>query len=312
MANGSPSGSTGRQWSTAWIKTVERLGLLAHHPTAGRQRTRIKRIEALTSHVQAEIQDQTHGTCHVTLKFVPLAERTWVRLIERLESQLQSNAQQHAMAHPPEQMRVIEELFRETGPFFTELSALLLPERADEILVECSCRPTETKTCPGCDLVYRQIGTMLDEEPILLLRLRGRDWQALQQAFQARRSTDYLNGQSATGVAQNRTSGAERSALAQPGVQPAATGESLERTLAHFWGSRKTLEALHYHIAPPIIELALLRRLGPLPAMLDERAGSATPDHNLDQEMAKIYRQVTVEAQALAYSLDTIDQGENG
>src|SRR5215207_9722543 len=99
MASGSISGIAARQWSTAWIRTVERLGLLARHPTAGRQRTRIKRIEALTSHVQAEIQDQTHGTCHITVKFAPLAERTWARLIERLESQLQSNAQQHAMAH---------------------------------------------------------------------------------------------------------------------------------------------------------------------------------------------------------------------
>jgi hypothetical protein len=64
------------------------------------------------------------------------------------------------------------------------------------------------------------------------------------------------------------------------------------------------LDALHYYIAPPAIEFALLRRLGPLPGLLDEPAGRITDSQGLGQAMTQIYRRVTSEAQALAYSLD--------
>lgn len=285
------------QWSTAWNRTVERLGLLVRNTPAshGRQRTRIKRIEALSGRVQAEVQDQTQGNCQVTLKFAPLTERTWVQVVELIETQIQSSGQ-----------RNVEELFREPAPFFTELSGLLLPGQATEMTVECTCCPAGKKSCPGCELVYRQVGALLDEEPILLLRLRGREWQALQQALQTRRKDEYLGGLP-TGNATNGSPHHVATPAAQPG--PAApNNDSLERLLGHFWGSRKALETLHYYIAPPVIELALLRRLGPLPAMLDEPTKQTTPPQPLDQEMAQIYRQVTIEAQALAYSLDTTEQ----
>lgn len=292
MSKGMAKVGMAHQWSTAWQRTLERVGLLTRSTQAGngRQRTRIKRIEALTGRVHAEVQDQTQGNCQVTLKFAPLTERAWLQLIESLENQLQNNTQRNA-----------EELFREAAPFFTELSALLLPSHADEIQVECTCCAGGATSCPACELVYRQIGAMLDEEPILLLRLRGREWQALQQALQGRRKVDYLGGLPVAGATPNGVNGAAAYPLQ---TAQSTNDESLEQALAHFWGSSKALEALHYYIAPPAIELALLRRLGPLPAMLDEHVGRALPEPDLAQEMAKIYRQVTTEAQALAYSLD--------
>lgn len=285
------------QWSMAWHQTLERLGLLARSGSVsnGRQRTRIKRIEALMGRVHAEVQDQTQGNCQVTLKFAPLTERAWLQLVVIIENQLQSSGQ-----------RNVEELFREPAPFFTELSELLLPAQAAEMAVECTCCPAGKKACPGCELVYRQVGALLDEEPILLLRLRGREWQALQQALQTRRKDEYLGGLPSAGASNGATYNTSTSA-AHPG--PASpNNDSLERMLGHFWGSRKALEALHYYIAPPVIELALLRRLGPLPAMPAEHAGRTAASQALEQEIAQIYRQVTQEAQALAYSLDTAEQ----
>lgn len=277
------------QWSTAWNRLLERFGLLTRGAAAGngRQRARIKRIEALVGRVQAEVQEQSNGACQVTLKFGPVTERTWLQLLDLLENQLQSSGQ-----------RNVEELFREPAPFFTELSNLLLPGQPDEVAVTCSCCPAGQRTCPTCELVYRQVGILLDEEPILLLRLRGREWQALQQALQTRRKTDYLGG--AAGVTHSSGNGSPLST--PPGA--AANTESLERTLDHFWGSRKALDALHYYITPPAIEFALLRRLGPLPGLLDEVAGRTTDTQGLGQAMTQIYRRVTTEAQALAYSLD--------
>lgn len=285
------------QWSTAWNRTLERLELLVRgaQVSHGRQRTRIKRIEALMGRVHAEVQDQLQGNCQVTLKFAPLTERAWLQLVVMLETQLQSSGQRH-----------VEELFREPAPFFTELSGLLLPAQATDLAVECTCCPAGKKSCPSCELVYRQVGALLDEEPILLLRLRGREWQALQQALQTRRKDEYLGGlPTASGA--NGGGNSATTAATQPGADT-PNNDSLERVLSQFWGSRKALETLHYYIAPPAIELALLRRLGPLPAMLDEQAGRSTSSPALDQAIAQIYRQVTQEAQALAYSLDTTEQ----
>ena len=297
------------QWSTAWTLKLERLGLLKRGAisSVSRQRVRIKRIEALTGRVHAEVQDQTKGTCQITLKFAPLTERAWLQLVDSIETQLQNNAQ-----------RNVDELLREAGPFFTDISTLLLPSQADDLHLECSCCGSATTPCPACEMVYRQVGAMLDEEPILLLRLRGREWQALQQALQARRTTDYLGGLPAAGTPPIGAANGDP-ALSPQTAQPADAGQTLERRIDHFWGSRKALESLHYYIAPPMIELALLRRLGPLPATLNEQGTNGTPalneralqEQDLYQEMAKIYRQVTVEAQALAYSLDTSDQSKD-
>jgi|GEM_PF-1019386 len=295
------------QWSTAWTLKLERLGLLKRgvNSTASRQRPRIKRIEALTSRVHAEVQDPTKGNCQVTLKFAPLPERAWIQLVESIENQLQNNAQ-----------RNVDELLREAGPFFTEVSTLLLPTQADDLQLECSCCASKSTPCPACEMVYRQVGAMLDEEPILLLRLRGREWQALQRALQSRRTADYLGGLPSAGAMPNGAAVGGNAALSPQTGQAANQGESLERGIDHFWGSRKALEALHYYIAPPIIELALLRRLGPLPATLSEPTMNGLPEpgdralheQDLYQEMAKIYRQVTIQAQALAYSLDATEQ----
>lgn len=302
-------GLIAHQWSTAWTVVLERLGLLKRgaHGGTGRQRSRIKRIEVLPGRVHAEVQDQTRGNCHVTLKFAPLTERAWVQLIESLSSHL-LNASTRGGTHLIQNsvQRSIDEVFHDPGAFFTELSGLLLPGSQDEIETECTCCPPGTTACPACEMVYRQVGAMLNEEPILLLRLRGREWQALQQAIQARSTADYLGALPATNVPSNGTGKAggmdQPAAAAGAAAQEENSSEPLEQAVDHFWGSRKTLDSLHYHITSPSIDLALLRRLGPLPASLD--------DDDLYQEIAKIYRHVTGEAQALAYSSDPAEISE--
>src|SRR5690606_38480763 len=141
--------------------------------------------------------------------------------------------------------------------------------------------------------VYRQVGAMLDEEPILLLRLRGREWQALQQALQARRTTDYLGGLPAAGAPPMGAANGD-SALSPQAAQTADVGQTLERRIDHFWGSCKVLEFLLYSFAPRMFELALQRRLGPLPATLNDQGTNGTPalnelalqEQDLYQEMA--------------------------
>ncbi|MEZ4735728.1 MAG: hypothetical protein R3E79_52225 [Caldilineaceae bacterium] len=302
--------SIAHQWSTAWTLALERLGLLKRgaHGSTGRQRSRIKRIEVLPGRVHAEVQEQTRDICHVTLKFAPLTERAWGQLVESLSTHvLNTSTRGGTYLIQNGVQRSIDEVFHDPGAFFTELSELLLPGRQDEIEIECTCCPLMTTPCSACEMVYRQVGAMLNEEPILLLRLRGREWQALQQALQARSTADYLGSLPATNVPSNGTGKAGSVELpttvaTTPTSQEERSSEPLEQAVDHFWGSRKTLDSLHYHITSPSIDLALLRRLGPLPSSLD--------DDDLYQEIAKIYRLVTGEAQALAYSSEPTEVSE--
>jgi len=53
------------------------------------------------------------------------------------------------------------------------------------------------------------------------------------------------------------------------------------------------MESFQHHIAVPAIDLAILRRLGPLPEQLGDPA--------VDQQLMTLYRLVSRQAEALAY-----------
>ena len=62
------------------------------------------------------------------------------------------------------------------------------------------------------------------------------------------------------------------------------------------------MESFRHYIAMPGIDLALLRRLGPLPEALDDPA--------IDRLLALLYRRVTERAAALAYAPDVVPGSE--
>lgn len=240
-------------------------------------------MEVTLGALQAEVQDRTRGACSVTVVFAPLAAAAWTRLQEIVE--------QHTQGAP---QIAPHNAFPQTEPAFRELSTLLLPQRATELDPQCSCCTPQDRNCPALQAVYRQLGAMLDEEPMLLLRLRGREWHQLVQALQSRRSAGYGTGVTPRKPA-NLTPGQD------PRTEPATVDDkfALDAQLDNFWGVRKEMEAFRHYIAVPTIDLALLRRLGPLPEALDDPA--------VDRMLALLYRKVTERATALAYAPDEIN-----
>ena len=86
----------------------------------------------------------------------------------------------------------------------------------------------------------------------------------------------------------------------RPATSPTALEQEpatpLEMQIADFWGRRKVLEDVHYHLARPPVELALLRRLGaPAP-------GAEGPDALAQLQI--VYRRVTDRVWALAFAPD--------
>jgi len=270
-----------QHWSQVWLSTLRTLDLLASRTTSG---SRIRRMEVAVWQVIAEVQERTHGLCQITIQFAPLAEEVWSNVLDLFQQQL---------AGAP----VIEPrlAFAEGTPAFQALCTLLFPSNIDAMQSSCSCcsAGSSPRNCPALQTVYRQLGTMLDEEPVLLLRLRGHEWQEVVRLLQRRRENDYSTPVAAPTQPTRLATQAENT----NGPLASANSDTLRGHLSNFWGSRKQMEQVQHHIASPLVDLAILRRLGPLPDELS--------DPVVDQQLAMLYRLVSREAEALAYDLES-------
>ncbi|MFN8489221.1 MAG: hypothetical protein U0350_16685 [Caldilineaceae bacterium] len=283
-----------KQWSERWFAMLNEFGLCS---PAGRDKqmnrgSRITRLEVLVGAISAEVQDRVQGVCTVLIQVTPWDEATWARVLDTLGSQPFFVTQALAGNLPAELEQTLQ-----------QLDAPLLPAQASELQQRCSCKNNNGKAlCPELLAVHQQFSQMLNEEPWLLLRLRGRDRQQILQTLQARRSA---SNSSALANAKLQTPTPHRepeSYVHRSGNEAAATTETVALTeqIAHFWGSRRQLENFHHHIMSPSIELVLLRRLGaPTPSA---EGGVAY------EQLSRIYRKVTAEALTLAYAPEANDE----
>lgn len=280
-----------QSWSAAWYSMLHEFDLLPIDAKVSTH-SRIRRLELLQGQVSAEVQDRTQGLCQVSLAFARLPHHVWTELVNLLFPQVSGTQQIDAQL-----------LFSEKEPTFSQLSTLLLPVTADEIRVHCSCCQAADQHCPALHAVLYQVGALLDEEPVTLLRLRGREWQTLLQELQQRRATNYPSTVP-TGTTRPRSPAVDSVITSSDATETRTDEHALEAQPGIFWGSRRALETFHHHIAPPSLALAILRRLGPLPEDLN--------DPFVDQQLAALYHQVTRQAEALAYDLDSEeDASEN-
>jgi len=279
-----------KAWSERWFAMLQQFGLLDKrmvdlHNARG---SRITRLEVLPGQVNAAVQDRSAGLCSVTIEIAPWTQTTWTQVTEALGAQTLFMAQTATNHFPPE----IEQTLQLTG-------ASLLPTEATEIKQNCTCQSGNSQPCPALFVVHRQLGEMLNAEPWLLLRLRGRDRQQILQALQAQRNNGNLGLTGGDSVLVQTPAHDVATYLQRTGVDEAPSGEpfALADQVERFWGSRRQLESFHHHIVPPPIELVLLRRLGP---------PTLTADGALAYEaLSALYRQVTDEALTLAYASET-------
>ena len=253
--------------------------------------SRITRLEVLVGAISAEVQDRTQGACTVRIEITPWDDATWTRVLDALGNQPFFVTQALAGNLPAE----LEQTFQ-------QFDAPLLPTRPSEFTQSCSCSNPGKSLCPELLAVHRQFGEMLKGEPWLLLHLRGRDRQQILQTLQARRNNNNSNlPANGNPPAQPQPRELE-TYVHRPSADLPATAETLGITdrIDQFWGSRRQLEAFHHHIAPPLIELVLLRRLGPPMPAID--GGTAY------EQLSALYRQVTAEALTLAYATEADEE----
>lgn len=268
--------NAGQWWSRRWLNLVREWGI---EPAdgAGSRNYRVRRLEVLPGKISAAVQDRSLGSCSVDISATMLNDGQWLRVVESMGKQSMIAAQVLAGALPPE----LEQIFLDSG-------ASLLPLQASEFSVSCSV--CQSGDCRHLPVIYSMVGDLLKDDPGLLLLLRGRDRQQLMRDMRGARTV----GAPTADSARQRQANASPVDAAVP--VDALSGVSLAGEVAGFWGDRQLLKQFHHRIAPPQVELTLLRRLGPLSPNED---GMDVYEH-----LVALYRRVSEEALALAYATE--------
>lgn len=256
-------------WARRWENLMQEWGIAVAEAKSNRA-YRVKSLEVVPGAIEASVHDRDAGACKVEVRFETLPDAQWDRIGELLSNQPLVSSQLLSNAMPPE----IEQVFVEAG-------GRLLPTRSSELTTTCTiCGSGQCRHLP---LVFSLFAEMLDNDPGLLFTLRGRELQRLLREVHDARSP-------ATNATQN---GANNGHVEH---QTPLAAPSLASEIEQYWGNRALMRQFHHHIAPPAVELALLRRLGPISAS-DDAMG-------VYEQLVALYRRITEEALALAYSSD--------
>lgn len=264
-------------WGKRWENLMQEWGIAVAEAKSNRA-YRVKSLEVVPGAIRASVHDREAGACKVEVRFETLRDAQWDRIVDSLRSQPLVSSQLLSGAMPPE----IEQIFVEAG-------ARLLPVQRSEVTTTCTvCGNSQCRHLP---LVFALFAEMLDNDPGLLFTLRGRELQQLLREVHDARSP------ATAGAPQPGTNGHvdTHTPLAAP---------PLASEIETYWGNRALMRQFHHHIAPPAVELALLRRLGPI--------SSSDDAMSVYEQLVALYRRITEEALALAYSSDESESMSNG
>ena len=147
----------------------------------------------------------------------------------------------------------IEEIFEQIG-------ISLFPLR-EELVSDCSC-PDWSEVCKHTAASHYLLAERFDEDPFLLMRLRGRSAEQIMAALRERHSQDGFKEEVTQKI------------------------EPLSASLENFWGESSTLGKLHFNIKEPTVSMSTLRRLGKADFV----------DVDLSELLKPVYQKVTKKA----------------
>ncbi len=273
----SKSGKFGETWWAArWIAALERL-VDAARLGRGRSYARqgqVLNIDIEPGRVQARVQGSRATPYKIDIQVKPLTDAEWNRVSDTMAEQAIFAAKLLAGEMPQD----IEEAFAAA-----KLS--LFPGDSRDLVTSCSC-PDWANPCKHIAAVYYLLGEEFDRDPFLIFRLRGRSRDEIMAALRARRAA----------AAPALPEAQEAVALAPTEAIP---GKPLEEDLEHFWSLGESLDDFHVKVAPPAIEAALIKSMGPPPFWSGSQDFIAT--------LSAVYAAVTLKAEEWAFG----ESGDN-
>lgn len=212
---------------------------------------RVWHAEVRPGIVTARVQGSFVAPYDVEIRIAPLASAAWDRAIAALAGQAAYAAKLLAGEMPTD----IETVFAQAG-------AHLFPQSPDEVEGTCTCLDW-VRPCKHVAAVHYLLASNLDMQPALLFTLRGRPLEQVVAALRARWSAEMAGSASED----------ETAPEAEP---PHETNRAMRPD--GFYRAGAELDDFRVTIAPPLVEGALLKRLGkppfagehedPLPALL--------------------------------------------
>jgi len=235
-------------WAKKWIEALEILGSnYSNRLPRGRTYARRGAVEDLVitpGEVMAKVQGTRRAPYRVSIGLKALTDKQWQKAIKVLAEHA-IFAAKLLMGEMPSN---IDEAFNRCG-----LS--LFPARVTELKTSCSC-PDWANPCKHIAATHYILAQAFDRDPFLLFELRG--WtkeKVLEELRTARSLTD----------------------LPEKELSNVGGKETLEKVVLDELDEEKfvtlgtSLEDLHFHIAEPKGEFAILKKLGPLSDKIDSR-----------------------------------------
>lgn len=297
-------------WSSRWYEYLKGQGFDLKRGQTLARRMQVKSVDVQFGRIRAEVAESHRGVCAVEIDVLPLGDDEWSAVLDTLAEEALYAAQLLAGGDEWETfLSVLDTVFSDA-----EVALLSGNAESGEVVANCSDCQSQSAPCKHALVVLYQFGKMISDDPWMLLLLRGRDRHQVLTGLRLRRSNDVREDSNSEDEESGQDS--ETSLVGYEGLRaledssvPKGEDLDLAAQIDAFWGGRQLgpggtrhdLRALHYNIAPPLIRLALLRRLGPPPFQQD------SPE--IYDRLSKIYLEVSTRALELAFAPEPDSDG---
>ena len=171
-------------WGAAWLTAMgeqgrgyaDRLGRGPYYVSRGAVRS----LEITSGQASATFLHGRQRSQRVVLEVEPLPEDQWEAMVHTLAGELRFTAAISDGELPPEAV-----------PLLDDAGVDLVPSH-EEVTETCNCTESGGDPCRHIASVHHAIAQQLDDDPFLLLRLRGRDVRTLRASLRAARTGEDL------------------------------------------------------------------------------------------------------------------------
>jgi len=257
-------------WASRWIAALKPLvdSARLRRGRSYARRGQVMEIDIEPGEIRAMVQGSRRTPYEVWIDIPPLKDADWERVIDAMAQQALFAAKLLAGEMPAD----IEEAF-------STADVSLFPSSSKDLATYCSC-PDWANPCKHIAAVYYLLGERFDEDPFMIFQLRGRTKEAIMEGLRSRRSAGLMAVAEAP------------AAYAAEGPE-AADSPPLEADPEGYWTLGERLDDFRVTIAPPQVEAALLKRMGPPPFWRSSRDFLAM--------LSPVYAAVTARAMELAF-----------
>ncbi len=290
-------------WAVRWHAYLKAQGFDLKRGQALARRLQVKAVDVQFGRIRAEVGESHRGSCQVEIDIPPLRDDEWSGVLDALAGEALYAAQLLAGGNEWETfLAVLDAVFSDA-----EVALLSPSSAAGEVEARCSDCLSQGTPCRHTLAVLYRFGQMISDDPWQLLLLRGRDRQQVLTGLRLRRSHDVEEdfrgeGELSGAASDSPIAGYDGLNALEDSAIRQDEHLDLAAQIDTYWGgrqlgpggTRQDLRTLHYNIAPPLIRMALLRRLGPPPFQQD------SPE--IYDRLAEIYLEVSSKALELAFA----------